>query len=30
VDGNCWQTGFGPSNVELHRVSTALDLGDIP
>ena len=30
VDANYWQTGFGPSNVELHRVSVALDLGDIP
>jgi transcriptional regulator with XRE-family HTH domain len=29
VDANYWQTGFGPSNVELHRVSAALDLGDI-
>ena len=30
VDGNYWQTSFGPSNVELHRISAALDLGDIP
>ena len=30
VDANYWQTGFGPSNVQLHRVSVALDLGDIP
>jgi transcriptional regulator with XRE-family HTH domain len=29
VDANYWQTGFGPSNVELHRLSAALDLGDI-
>jgi len=29
VDANYWQTGFGPSNVELHRIATALDLGDI-
>lgn len=29
VDGNYWQTGFGPTNVRLHEVSTALDLGDI-
>jgi hypothetical protein len=29
VDANYWQTSFGPSNVELHRVSAALDLGDI-
>ncbi len=28
-DGNHWQTGFGPTNVELHRISTALDLGDV-
>jgi hypothetical protein len=28
-DGNHWQTGFGPTNVELHRISTRLDLGDI-
>jgi transcriptional regulator with XRE-family HTH domain len=28
-DANYWQTGFGPSNVELHRVSAALDLGDV-
>jgi transcriptional regulator with XRE-family HTH domain len=27
-DGNYWQTGFGPSNVTLHRLSAALDLGD--
>lgn len=29
VDANYWQTGFGPSNVELHRLSVALDLGDV-
>jgi transcriptional regulator with XRE-family HTH domain len=29
-DANHWFTGFGPSNVELHRISAALDLGDIP
>ena len=29
VDGNYWQTGFGPANVELHRLSAALDLGDV-
>ncbi|HVV11807.1 helix-turn-helix domain-containing protein [Amycolatopsis sp.] len=29
VDANYWQTGFGPSNVELHRLSAALDLGDV-
>lgn len=28
-DANHWFTGFGPSNVELHRISAALDLGDI-
>jgi transcriptional regulator with XRE-family HTH domain len=28
-DVNYWQTGFGPSNVELHRLSVALDLGDL-
>jgi transcriptional regulator with XRE-family HTH domain len=29
VDANHWQTGFGPTNVALHRISTGLDLGDI-
>jgi transcriptional regulator with XRE-family HTH domain len=29
-DANYWQTGFGPTNVELHRLSAALDLGDVP
>ena len=29
VDANYWQTSFGPTNVELHRLSAALDLGDI-
>jgi transcriptional regulator with XRE-family HTH domain len=28
-DANYWQTGFGPTNVVLHRLSTALDLGDV-
>lgn len=28
-DANHWQTGFGPTNVELHRLAAALDLGDI-
>jgi transcriptional regulator with XRE-family HTH domain len=28
-DANYWQTGFGPTNVELHRLSAALDLGDV-
>jgi transcriptional regulator with XRE-family HTH domain len=29
VDANYWQTSFGPTNVELHRLSVALDLGDV-
>lgn len=28
-DANYWQTGFGPTNVELHRLAAALDLGDV-
>ncbi|TCK21391.1 transcriptional regulator with XRE-family HTH domain [Pseudonocardia endophytica] len=28
-DANYWQTGFGPANVELHRLSAGLDLGDM-
>jgi len=28
-DANHWQTGFGPTNVELHRISTHLDMGDV-
>lgn len=28
-DANYWQTGFGPTNVALHRMSAGLDLGDI-
>ncbi|MPZ62115.1 MAG: helix-turn-helix domain-containing protein [Propionibacteriales bacterium] len=28
-DANYWQTGFGPTNVTLHRLAAALDLGDI-
>lgn len=28
-DANYWQTSFGPTNVELHRLSAGLDLGDI-
>lgn len=28
-DANYWWTGFGPTNVELHRLSAALDLGDV-
>lgn len=29
VDANHWDTAFGPTNVELHRFSVALDLGDV-
>jgi transcriptional regulator with XRE-family HTH domain len=29
VDGNYWQTGFGPTNVQLHAVSANLELGDV-
>ena len=28
-DGDYWQTGFGPTNVNLHYFSTLLDLGDV-
>lgn len=28
-DANLWHTGFGPTNVALHRTAAALDLGDI-
>jgi transcriptional regulator with XRE-family HTH domain len=28
-DANYWQTGFGPTNVELHRLAAALELGDV-
>ena len=28
-DANHWTTGFGPTNVELHRLSVALDMGDV-
>lgn len=28
-DANHWQTSFGPSNVELHRLAAALELGDV-
>ena len=28
-DANLWHTGFGPTNVALHRAAAALDLGDI-
>ncbi|MEV0290651.1 helix-turn-helix transcriptional regulator [Kribbella sp. NPDC050820] len=29
ADANYWQTSFGPTNVMLHRLSAALDLGDV-
>ncbi len=29
ADANYWQTGFGPTNVELHRLAAALELGDV-
>lgn len=29
ADANYWQTSFGPTNVMLHRLSAAIDLGDI-
>jgi len=28
-DGNHWRTSFSPTNVQLHRLSTSLDLGDL-
>ena len=28
-DANHWQTGFGPTNVEVHRLAAALELGDV-
>jgi hypothetical protein len=28
-DENYWKTGFGPTNVALHKLSAALDLGDV-
>ncbi len=28
-DANYWFTSFGPTNVQLHRLSTGLDLGDV-
>lgn len=30
TDANHWQTGFGPTNVLLHRLSIELDLDNIP
>lgn len=29
VDANYWQTGFGSTNVQLHRLSAVLDLEDV-
>ena len=29
-DADYWQTSFGPTNVQLHRVATSIDLGDVP
>jgi TPR repeat protein len=29
VDANYWQTSFGPTNVEFHRVAASVDLGDV-
>jgi transcriptional regulator with XRE-family HTH domain len=29
VDANHWQTSFGPTNVEFHRVAASVDLGDV-
>lgn len=28
-DANLWMTGFGPTNVRVHRMAVALDLGDV-
>jgi len=28
-DANHWQTGFGPTNVRVHEMAAALDLGDV-
>lgn len=28
-DANYWQTAFGPTNVQLHRIAASLDLGDV-
>lgn len=28
-DADYWQTSFGPTNVQLHRVAASLDLGDV-
>ncbi len=29
ADANHWQTSFGPTNVELHRIATSLNLQDV-
>jgi transcriptional regulator with XRE-family HTH domain len=29
ADVDAWHTSFGPANVEIHRLSAALDLGDV-
>jgi tetratricopeptide (TPR) repeat protein len=29
IDANYWHTGFGPTNVELHRLAASLEFGDI-
>lgn len=29
ADTDLWHTSFGPSNVEIHRLAAALDLGDV-
>ena len=29
ADANHWHTSFGPTNVELHKISTSLDLEDV-
>jgi hypothetical protein len=29
IDIDLWHTSFGPANVEIHRLSAALDLGDV-
>ena len=28
-DANLWHTGFGPTNVAVHRIAVAVDLGDL-
>jgi transcriptional regulator with XRE-family HTH domain len=29
IDANFWQTSFGPTNVAMHRLADALELGDV-